>query len=73
MYTQTTGKITYKLELLLPKHKFTFRNLKKGAQELQRKFILAPTDKAANNDVVVLKTRYINTQKQELSTAKAYE
>ena len=33
-------------------------------------FVLAPTDKASNNVVVVLKTHYINTQKQELS-AKA--
>ena len=73
MYTQTTDKITYNLEPLLPKSKLNFRNLKKGAKELQRKFILAPTDTDANNDVVVLKSRYINTQKQELSTANAYE
>ena len=36
-------------------------------------FVLAPTDKAANNFVVVLKTRYINTQKQEFGTDNAYE
>ena len=49
--------------------KTTFRNLKKGVQDFHRKFVLAPADKAANNVVVILKTRYINTQKQELSTA----
>ena len=73
MFTRTTSKITYNLESLLPKSKLTFRNLKKRAQELQRKFILAPTDTDANKDVVVLKTRYIDTQKHELSTANAYE
>ena len=34
---------------------------------------MAPADKAANNAVVVLKRYYINTLKQELSTAKTYE
>ena len=34
---------------------------------------MAPADKAANNVVVVWKRYYINTQKQELSTAKTYE
>ena len=34
---------------------------------------MAPADKAANNFVVVLKRYYINTLKQELSTAKTYE
>ena len=28
-------------------------HLKKGIQEFHRKFVLAPADKAANNDVVV--------------------
>ena len=42
--------------------------MKKGIQEFHRRFVLAPTDKAANNAVVVL-----NTLKQELSTAKTYE
>ena len=37
---------------LLP-NKFTFRTLKKGFQELYRKFVLAPADKAANNVVIV--------------------
>ena len=41
------------LDLLPPKFKFTFRNLKKGLQESHRKFVLAPVDKAANNVVVV--------------------
>ena len=34
---------------------------------------MAPADKAANYAVVVLKRYYINTLKQELSTAKTYE
>ena len=34
---------------------------------------MAPADKAANNVVVVLKRYYINTLRQELSTAKTYE
>ena len=41
------------LYLLPPKPKFTFRHLKKGIQKFHRRFVLAPTDKAANNDVVV--------------------
>ena len=36
-------------------------------------FVLAPADKAANNVVVVWKRYYIDTLKQELSTAKTYE
>ena len=43
------------LDLLPPKPKFTFRNLKKGVKEFHRKFLLAPADKAANNhDNVVI-------------------
>ena len=41
------------LNILPPKPKFTFRNLKKGVQAFHRRFVLAPTDKAANNVVVV--------------------
>ena len=41
------------LDLLPPKSKFTFRNLKKGIQEFHGRFALAPADKAANNVVVV--------------------
>ena len=50
------GRISFycnNLDLLPPKPKFTFRHLKKGIQEFHRKFVLAPTDKAANNVVVV--------------------
>ena len=36
-----------------PKHKFTFRHMKKGFQEFHGRFAMAPTDKAANNVVVV--------------------
>ena len=41
------------LHISIPKPKFTFRNLKKGIQEFHRKFVLAPGDKADDNDVVV--------------------
>ena len=61
------------LDLLPPKPKFNFRHLKKGIQEFHRRFVLAPADKAANNVVVSWKWYYINTLKQELSTAKTYE
>ena len=50
------GRISFycnNLDLLPPKPKFTFRHLKKGIQELHRRFVLAPADKAANNVVVV--------------------
>ena len=39
--------------LLPPKSKFTFRNLKKIIQEFLGKFVLGPADKAANNVVVI--------------------
>ena len=39
------------LDLLPPKPKFTFRNLKRGVQVFHSKFVLSPTDKAANNGV----------------------
>ena len=55
MYTRTTRKITYDSDLLLPKPKPAFVNLKKGVQELHREFVIAPAVKAANNIVVVLK------------------
>ena len=67
------GRISFNcnnLDLLPPKPKFTFRHLKKGIQEFHRRFVLAPADKAANNVVVVWKGYFINTLKQELSTAK---
>ena len=41
------------LDLLPPKPKFSFRQLKQGFQEFHRKYVLVPTDKAANNVVVV--------------------
>ena len=53
MYTGTTSELTYKLDLLPPKPKLTFRYLKKGVQKFYRKLVLVPADKAANNVVVV--------------------
>ena len=35
--------------------------------------VLVPTDKAANNIVVVCRFHYVNTLKQELNDTKAYE
>ena len=45
-YSQNTN-------LLPPKPKSTFRHLKQGIQDFHRKYVLVPTDKAANNVVVV--------------------
>ena len=53
MYTWTTSKITTDLDLFPSKPKVTFRYLKKGVEELYRKFDLAPADKPANIVVVV--------------------
>ena len=50
------GRISFycnNLDLLPPQPIFTFRHLKKGVQEFHRLFVIAPVDKAANNDVVV--------------------
>ena len=50
------GRISFycnNVELLPPKPKFAFRHLKKGIQEFDRRFVLAPADKDANNVVVV--------------------
>ena len=41
------------LDLLPPKPKLSFRELKQGIQEFHRKYVLALADKAANNVVVV--------------------
>ena len=45
-YSQNTS-------LLSPKPKSTFRHLKQGIQDFQRKYVLVPADKATNNVVVV--------------------
>ena len=45
-YSQNTN-------LLPPKPKTSLRHLKLGIQELHKKYVLAPADKAANNVVVV--------------------
>ena len=59
---------------MLPrKHKISYRYLKSGIEEFHRKYVLVPSDKAANNVVVVKRLHYIDTLKQELSGTKAYE
>ena len=60
------------LDLLPPKPKLSFRYLKQGIQEFQRKYVLAPADKAANNIVVVRRLHFISTLIQELSSTKTY-
>ena len=44
-----------------------------SARNSIRRSVLTPADKAANSVVVVWKKYYINTLKQELSTAYTYE
>ena len=66
IYSQNTN-------LLPPKPKSSFRHFKQGIQEILRKYVLVPADKAANNVVVVCLLHYINTLKQELNGTKAYE
>ena len=46
---------------------------KQGIQDIHRKYVLVPADKAADNVVVVWPLHYINTLKQELSGTKAYK
>ena len=48
-------------------------HLKLGIQEFRRKYVLVPTDKAANNIVVVCRLYYVNTLKQELDGTRAYQ
>ena len=64
-YSQNTN-------LLPPKPKSSFRHLKQGIQEFHGKYVLVPTDKAANNVVVVCRLHYVNTLKQELDGTRAY-
>ena len=59
--------------LIPPKPKSSFRQLKQGLQDFHRMYVLLPADKAANNIVVVYRLHYINTLKQELNGTKAYE
>ena len=59
--------------LLPPKPKSSSRHLKQGIQVFPRKYVLVPTDKAANNVVVVCRLYYINTLKQDFNGTKAYK
>ena len=61
-YSQNTN-------LLSPKPKSTFRHLKQGIQDFHGKNVLVPED----NVVVVWRSHYITTLKQELSGTKAYK
>ena len=64
-YSQNTNRLP-------PKPKSSFRHLKQGIQEFHRKYVLVPTDKAANNVVVVCRLHYVNTLKQELDGTRIY-
>ena len=46
--------------------------MKQGIPEFQRKYVLVPADKAANNVVVVCRLHCVNTSKQELDGTRAY-
>ena len=63
---------SHNTNLLPPKPKSSFRHLKQDIQKFHRKYVLVPTDKAANNVVVVCRLHYINTLKQELNGTKVY-
>ena len=47
--------------------------MKQGIQELHRKYVFVPADKAANNVVVVCRLHFVNTLKQELDGTSAYK
>ena len=68
-----TKSYSHNTNLLPPKPKSSFRHLKQGIKEFHIKYVLVPTDKAANNIVVVCRLHYINTLKQELNGTKAYK
>ena len=61
------------MNLLPPKPKFSFSHFKQEIQEFNRKYVLVPADKAANNAVVVSRLHYIDTVKHDLGGTKAYE
>ena len=66
LYSQNTN-------LLPTKPKSSFRHLKQGIQELHRKYVLVPADKAANKVEIVCRFTYINTLKQGLDGTRAYQ
>ena len=44
---------SHNTHLLPPKHKLSFRHLKRGIQDFHMNYVLVPAAKAANNVVVV--------------------
>ena len=60
----------HNINLLPLKPKSSFRHLKQGIREFNRKYVLVPDNKAANIIVVVCRLHYFNTLKQELNSTK---
>ena len=73
MWINVLSFFSQNTNLLPPKPKSSFRHLKQGIQEFHWKYVLVPTEKAANKVVVVCRLHYINTLKQKLNGTKAYE
>ena len=66
-YSQNTN-------LLPPKLKSSFRDLKQGFQEFHKKHVSNAADTATNNGVVVGRLHYVlNTFKQERDGTSAYQ
>ena len=62
----------FNLDLLPAKPKFSFRHLKQGIQEFQRKYVLVPAYTAANV-VIVWRLHCVNPLIQELGSIKTNE
>ena len=48
------------------------KSLKKKMEELHRKYVFAPADKAANNVIVIWKRHYVEVLKGELNSTSTY-
>ena len=48
------------------------KSLKKKTENLQRKYVFAPADKAANNVIIIWKRHYVEDLKGELNSTSTY-
>ena len=48
------------------------KSLKKKMEKLNRKYVFAPADKAANNVIIIWKRHYVNVLKGELNSTSTY-